>query len=297
MAIKPNYQKDADNVVAVQTSKDPIEQQILAAGNLSEAQVEAIRGFQRRKGLTFGEAAIALGLVRRDSLFLALSKRYNYPVLNFGVDEGRFSRELVVGYQPFSTAAEAFRSIRSALATGPLSQGKNAFAVIGPHRRVGVTYFAANLALSFAQMAVPTLLVDANLRKPRLAALFGVDPKTEGLVEALTHGDAELPPVTIDIVPGLSLLVAGATAPHPQELLSSKEFLTLSQNAQRNYGVVIYDTPAALESADAYVVASRVGAAMLAARRHRTRAKDISKISRALEGFQCDIAGTVLSRF
>jgi protein-tyrosine kinase len=297
MAIKPNYQKDGDNVVAVQTSKDPIEQQILAAGNLSEAQVEAIRGFQRRKGLTFGEAAIALGLVRRDSLFLALSKRYNYPVLNFGVDEGRFSRELVVGYQPFSTAAEAFRSVRSALATGPLSQGKNAFAVIGPHRRVGVTYFAANLALSFAQMAVPTLLVDTNLRKPRLAALFGVDPKTEGLVEALTHGEAELPPVTIDIVPGLSLLVAGATAPHPQELLSSKEFLTLSQNAQRNYGVVIYDTPAALESADAYVVASRVGAAILAARRHRTRAKDISKISRALEGFQCDIAGTILSKF
>jgi hypothetical protein len=48
--------------------------QILAAGNLSEAQVEASRRFQRRKGLTFGEAAITLGLVRRDSLFLALSK-------------------------------------------------------------------------------------------------------------------------------------------------------------------------------------------------------------------------------
>ena len=123
MSIKSNYQKDSE-VVAVQASKDPIEQQILAAGNLSEAQVEAIRAFQRRKGLTFGEAAIALGLVRRDSLFLALSKRYNYPVLNFGVDEGRFSRELVVGYQPFSAAAESFRSVRSALATGPLSQGK-----------------------------------------------------------------------------------------------------------------------------------------------------------------------------
>ena len=113
------------------TREDPIEQQILAAGNLSEAQVEAIRGFQRRKGLTFGEAAITLGLVRRDSLFLALSKRYNYPVLSFGSDERRVSRELVVGYQPFSAGAEAFRSVRSALATGALSQGKNAFAVIG----------------------------------------------------------------------------------------------------------------------------------------------------------------------
>lgn len=161
---------------------------------------------------------------------------------------------------------------------------------------MGASYFA-NLALSFAQIAVPTLLVDANLRKPRLASLFGVDAKTEGLVEALTHGDASRPPLALDVVPGLSLLVAGATAPHPQELLSSKEFLNLSQSAQRNYGVVIYDTPPALESADAYVVASRVGAAIIVARRHRTKVKDIKVISRALEGFQCEIAGTVLCRF
>jgi protein-tyrosine kinase len=185
MSITSKRQLDSD-AVAVQATKDPIEQQILAAGNLSEAQVEAIRGFQRRKGLTFGEAAITLGLVRRDSLFLALSKRYNYPVLNFGSDEARFSRELVVGYQPFSKGAEAFRSIRSALATGPLSQGKNAFAVIGARPGVGTTNFAANLALSFAQMAVPTLLVDANLRKPRLATLFGVDSKSEGLAACRT---------------------------------------------------------------------------------------------------------------
>jgi protein-tyrosine kinase len=296
MSITSKRHLDSD-AVAVQATKDPIEQQILAAGNLSEAQVEAIRGFQRRKGLTFGEAAITLGLVRRDSLFLALSKRYNYPVLNFGSDEARFSRELVVGYQPFSKGAEAFRSIRSALATGPLSQGKNAFAVIGARSGVGTTNFAANLALSFAQMAVPTLLVDANLRKPRLATLFGVDSKSEGLVEALTHCEPDAPPVAIDIVPGLSLLIAGATAPHPQELLSSKEFLNLSQNAQRNYGVVIYDTPPALENADAYVVASRVGAAILIARRHRSKAKDIKTVSQALEGFQCEIAGTVLEYY
>ena len=296
MTIDASRSADAD-LLALRASKDPIEQQILAAGNLSEAQVEAIRSFQRRKGLTFGEAAITLGLVRRDSLFLALSKLYNYPVLNFGADEARFSRELIVGFQPFSSGAEAFRSVRSGLSTGPLSQGKNAFAVIGARSGVGTTYFAANLALSFAQMAVPTLLVDANLRRPRLAALFGVEPKSEGLVEALTNRRPDAPPVPIDIVPGLSLLVAGSAAPHPQELLSSKEFLNLSQSAQRNYGVVIYDTPAALENADAYVVASRVGSAILVARRHRSKIKEIKIVSHALEGFQCEIAGTVLERF
>ena len=94
--------------------------------------------------------------------------------------------------------------------------------MLGARSGVGTTRFAANLALSFAQMAVPTLLVDANLRKPRLASLFGVDGKVEGLVEALTRSDANSSPVAIDIVPGLSSLVAGATPPHPQELLSSR---------------------------------------------------------------------------
>jgi Mrp family chromosome partitioning ATPase len=145
-------------------------------------------------------------------------------------------------------------------------------------------------------MCVPTLLVDANLRKPRLAALFGVDPKTEGLVEALTLGATDSIFNALDIVPGLSLLVAGATAPHPQELLISKQFLTLSQAAQRNYGVVIYDTPPALESADAYVVASRVGSAVLVARRQRTKVIDVEKVAQALAGHQCEIAGTVLGR-
>ena len=106
-----------------------------------------------------------------------------------------------------------------------------------------------------------------------------------------------MPPVTLDIVPGLSLLVAGATAPHPQELLSSKEFLTLSQNAQRNYGVVIYDTPPALESSDAY----RRGLSGRRGDRRRPAAPNEGErhqqISKALEGFQCDIAGTVLARF
>ena len=95
----------------------------------------------------------------------------------------------------------------------------------------------------------------------------------------------------LDVVPGLSLLVAGTAAPHPQELLISKEFLTLLQNAQRNYGVVIHDTSPALESADAHVVASRVGSAILVARRHRTKVKDIEKIASTLTGHQSEIAG------
>jgi Mrp family chromosome partitioning ATPase len=86
-----------------------------------------------------------------------------------------------------------------------------------------------------------------------------------GEESVMTDAVEATPPVAVDIVPGLSLLVAGATAPHPQELLISKEFLTLAQTVQPNFGVVIYDTPSDLDSADACVVASRIGAAILVA--------------------------------
>jgi Mrp family chromosome partitioning ATPase len=117
------------------------------------------------------------------------------------------------------------------------------------------------------------------------------------LVETLTQAEGRASPVVVDIVPSLSLLVAGTSAPHPQELLSSKEFPNFSENAQRHYGVVIYDTPAALENADAYVVASRVGSAILLARRNRTKVAAVRTVTQALERFQCEIAGTVLGHF
>jgi capsular exopolysaccharide synthesis family protein len=282
---------------AVPAAEDPIEQQISAAGNLNEAQVKAIRGFQHRHGLTFGQAAATLGLLRRDTLFAAVSKQRNFPILNPRGSGARFSRELVAGYRPHSRTAECYRTVRSALAIGPLSQGRNAFAVVGATSRVGVTNFAANLALSFAQMSVPTLLIEANLRKPRLASLFGLDRTATGLVEALTLGKVDRPLPTFEIIPNLSLIVAGATAPHPQELLISGTFLTLSQSVQRNNGVVIYDTPPATDSADAYVVASRVGSAIIVARRHRTTVKDIQKTAHVLASHQCQIVGTVLGQF
>ena len=296
MSIKSSYQKDSD-VIAVQTTKDPIEQQILAAGNLSEAQVEAIRGFQRRKGLTFGEAAITLGLVRRDSLFLALSKRYNYPVLNFGSDEARFSRELVVGYQPFSKGAEAFRSIRSGLATGPLSQGKNAFAVIG----------AALGGRDDQLRGQPGAVVRTDGR---------ADPsRRRQLEEAQARGAFRGRSEERGSGRGAHAFRAEYAAGRHRHRARAfaadrRGDCAPSAGASQLQGV---SQPVAKRAAQLwrrdlrYAAGSgkrrrlrrcvAVGAAILVARRHRSKVKDIRTVSQALEGFQCEIAGTVLEQF
>ena len=79
------------------------------------------------------------------------------------------------------------RSIRAALAASALEAKTNSIAIVGPQSGVGASYLAANLAVAFAQAAAPTLLVDANLRNPRIAQMFGVDRRAEGLADALNY--------------------------------------------------------------------------------------------------------------
>jgi len=144
-----------------------------------------------------------------------------------------------------------------------LRRAPGSFVVTGPRHGAGSTFFAANLALAFAQMAMPTLLVDANLRNPRIADLFGLSRYQEGLCHALRQRDLYETCIVPNVVQGLCIMTAGDIPPNPQELLSSGEFIALSNNVERDFGVVIYDTAAAMEYADASIVVARVGAAII----------------------------------
>jgi hypothetical protein len=83
--------------------------QLVRMGKLTP--IEAARAAARARvgGLSFPEAAVAMGFLGREELMKALSLQYSYPFLDGSVEAGRFSRELVVSHEPFSSAAEAIR--------------------------------------------------------------------------------------------------------------------------------------------------------------------------------------------
>jgi capsular exopolysaccharide synthesis family protein len=145
-------------------------------------------------------------------------------------------------------------------------------------------------------MSLPTVLVDANLRDPRIAQVFGLR-RAVGLSDALRSKSVGNLPISSNVVEGLSILPAGEIPPNPQELLASADFLALTDNLQSAFGIVIYDTPAAMDYADAHVVASRVGAAVVVARRHKTSFTDISTLTHKLCGINCKVLGSVLNQF
>ena len=166
-----------------------------------------------------------------------------------------------------------------------------------PRQGTGGTFFSGNIALAFAQMAIPTVLVDANLRDPRVAEMFGLAPGGEGLSHALRSRNIDDVAIVPDVIPGLSILTAGIIPPNPQELLSSAEFLALANNLEKSFGVVIYDTAPAMEFADSAVVAARVGAAIIIARQHETSFDDISGCRGKFRAAQCKFLGTVMNAF
>jgi receptor protein-tyrosine kinase len=271
-----------------------IEREIIAAGELNPRQIAQARALQRRHESSFADAAIALGLIRRDHLLQALSKHFNYPILSPTNGAGRFSRELVVGFDAFGSQAEALRSIRTGLVNNAIAAKTNSIAFIGPRTGVGVSYICANIALSLAQAGLRTLLVDANLRRPRAGQMFGLDRSDYGLVEAINYRTIDALPIADNVVPNLSILAAGLTPPNPQELLVSPEFAVIAQRLRDSFGIVLYDTTDTENCVDGFIVASRVGAATLVARRHKTTVKELNRLAGGLRAQRCSILGSIL---
>jgi len=141
---------------------------------LHHTDLDRIALYQQEHGGRFGEAAVALGLADPEDVLQALARQFRYKVADR--EERRRRPELVVLNQPFSAQAEAFRAVRSQylLRTKTHSE-RRALAVISPSRGDGRSFFTANLACALAQLSGRVLVLDANLRTPRLHEIFNVD--------------------------------------------------------------------------------------------------------------------------
>jgi protein-tyrosine kinase len=148
--------------------------------------------------------------------------------------------------------------------------GRRILAITSAGRGEGRSWLAANLATVYAQMGVRTLLIDADMRHPSQHLLFNLN-NSVGL-SALLTGRASRE-IVVRIHPQLRLFVlpAGNLPPNPQELLGRPVFELILDLFAEQYDLVIIDTPASTEVADAQILASHAGAALILARRNHTR--------------------------
>ena len=160
-----------------------------------------------------------------------------------GIDQFAFSPMFVVARDPGSVAAEQYRLLRTRL-EGRENAGRNRLVVVtSPRIGEGKTTTSANLALTMSQeFQHKVLLLEADLRRPALGALFGLPPGP-GLVDVLT-GTATLEEAVV-MVPGqqLFLLPAGSESARSTELLASKAMQRVVDALRARFDRIVVDTP------------------------------------------------------
>ena len=225
-----------------------------------------------------------------------LSQQYSYPYLPPGDDS--VSEEVVAAFRPFCPIVEQLSALRSQLLLRWFDaepEEHKALAIVSPESGDGRSFVAANLAVVFSQLGARTLLVDADLRKPRQHELFRL-PNKHGLSSVLA-GRVELAKAITRIsgLKALSVLPAGAVPPNPQELLTRLPYNSLMAAVQGHYDVVLVDTPPGNQTADVQAIAARTQGALIVARNNKTSVDSLQTLQASLQNSGVAIVGSLLN--
>jgi protein-tyrosine kinase len=267
---------------------------LVEQGRLTAQDVDDIQRFANSQGLRFGEAAVQMKRITEHDIELALAHQYNYPVLARG-GQGGVADDVIAAHQPQSEAVEPLRALRSQLILRWFNNAsRKVFAVTSAERGEGRSWLAANLATMFAQLGERTLLIDADMRHPRQHRLFNID-NSVGLSALLTGRAGR--EIARRIHPQLRLYVlpAGIIPPNPQELLARPVFDVILDHFAAQFGLVIIDTPAVSETADAQILAANAGNAVMVARRNHTQQSKLAAAMEILTDTGVNVIGSVLN--
>ena len=209
-------------------------------------------------------------------------------------DPKALERPLIVHVDPRSPRAESFRTFRTNLQFLDVGRTDRSFVITSSIESEGKSTTAANLAITLADAGARVLLVDADLRRPKIAEYMGIEGAV-GLTDVLI-GRAELKDV---IQPwgraSLFVLPAGRVPPNPSELLGSVRMTHFIAEFNRAFDVVIFDTPPLLPFTDAAILAKNVGGAIVVVAAGRTHKSQVEGAVSALGNVGVPISGMVLT--
>lgn len=202
--------------------------------------------------------------------------------------------ELVPHERPRLSVSEAYRSLRTALLLSSAEELR-VVSVTSAGSGEGKTATSTNLAVVMAQLGRRVLLIDGDLRKPRIHEVFGISNRT-GLVNILAGGeDPNRVTVKADVT-NLHIVPSGPAPPNPSELLASHRMRELLRRARSQFDLVIIDTPPVLAVTDATVIGSQSDGVILCLRAGKVLRQDAKTCRDRLLMNDVKILGTVLNR-
>jgi len=209
-------------------------------------------------------------------------------------DQEAPKRPLVTQISTRSPRVESFRVLVTNLQFLDVDKGCKIFAITSPLAGEGKSTTAINMAITLAQAGKRTLLLEADLRRPRVSEYLGLE-SVVGLTTVLI-GRAGLDDV---IQPwgdlGLDVVTSGAIPPNPTELIQSKAMGSLLATLRERYDVIIVDCPPMLPVADAALLASEADGAIVIVRHGKSTKEQAYQARQRLDSVSASLLGTVLN--
>jgi succinoglycan biosynthesis transport protein ExoP len=194
-----------------------------------------------------------------------------------------------------SNFSESFRGVRTNLLFSSADEGSRSVVVTSTGPGEGKTIVATNLAVALAQASQRVLLVDADMRKPRVHTVFD-KPREPGLSNVLVGNAKSSDAVHKTTVPGLWVMAAGLHPPNPAELLGSKRFKDFLVSLAQHFDWVIIDTPPVMAVTDSSVVAHLATGVLFVVGAEMTSRYAAQRALEQLEHSRAKFVGAVLNR-
>lgn len=216
------------------------------------------------------------------------------PVLRPKDQQGN-SRDLIVLKEPKSVFAEAYRAVRTSLLFSSPGNPPRVLLVTSPSPQEGKSVTSVNLAVTMALTENRVLLIDADLRKPRLHRVFELDNSC-GLSN-LVRGECDLErALQKSGSPGLTVMTSGPVPPDPSELLGSARMSKLLTTLKERFDHVIIDCSPITPVTDASVLAAQVDGVILLVKAGETRRHVLKHSCELLDDVQANVIGVVLNQ-
>jgi succinoglycan biosynthesis transport protein ExoP len=207
---------------------------------------------------------------------------------------GNVDQELISLYEKHSAQVENFKALRTSVLLSSPDKPPKSIVVTSTMPGEGKSIIASNLAVTIAQAGQRVLLIDGDMRKPRLHKIFNVNNSLSGLSTYLAGaeiGQLSGPLASLFIIP------SGPLPPNPSELLSSPRFEELVREQQSKYDIIIFDSPPIVSVTDSLIISRTVDGVILVSRAAATAYNVVEKGIKSLTDVKANILGMVLNGF
>lgn len=206
-----------------------------------------------------------------------------------------FDENVVITHaNPKSPISEAYRVLRTNVQYSNIDKQIKTIVVTSSGPMEGKTTTAVNLAVTFAQAGNKVLLIDSDLRKPKIHRLFMLSNK-KGLTNFLAVHDDYLNYIHSSDVPNLEILTSGIIPPNPSELLASNSMKQFIQMVSGKYDMILMDAPPVGSVTDAAIISTFVDGTILVASSGRVEINALKRTKEILSKVNANIIGVVLN--